>query len=333
MYSNENYNLSKEEIVDLLSSVGEKQKELRNHSREIREYHCKNKVYVRGVLELSNYCKCNCSFCGNAAYVKNICRYRVSYEDIIKQIDFAKNYGIDVIHLASGEDLNFDFEVILNAVKYMNKLDIYPELALGKLTEQQYLKLYQAGARRYILKFETSDEELFKKVKSCNGRTVDDIVGALKMLNDIGFYVGSGNIIGLPGQTIESIANDILLLKKLNVSMASTSVFIPNKESKLSEEKKGDAKLALNFISLIRSIMPNKNLSIPSNSTFGDDGKIEALKISANELSFNITPLQFSNRYSIYSGKDRRKDKMEVIHEKIKKARMEQSTIRRTIYE
>lgn len=332
MFRNENYNLSKEEILDCLSSTDDKQKELHYHSRKIRDYHCKNKVYVRGVLDISNFCKCNCSFCGNAAYVKNIDRYRLSYKDIINQIDFAKSRGIDVVHLASGKDSNFDFEIIIDSVKYMNKMDIYPELALGRLTEQQYLKLYETGARRYILKFETSDEGVFNEVKTCNS-TLDDIINTLKMLNDIGFNVGSGNIIGLPGQSLESIAEDILLLKKMNVSMVSTSVFTPNKESKLSEEKKGDANIALNYLSLIRTVFPNKNLSIPSNSTLGADGKIKALEISANELSFNITPIEFSQKYSIYSGKDRVKDSMEIIRENIKKAGMKQSTLRRTIYE
>lgn len=332
MYSTREKRISKEEIITLLEVRGEKQEELMNDASQIRKYHSKNKVYIRGIIDLSNYCKCNCSFCGNGAYVKDINRYRLEYEEIIKQIDFAKASGLDVIHLASGEDKKFDFDMLLKVIKYIKSKGMYSELALGRLTERQYKDIYDAGAQRYILKFETSDKALFKQMKNCSG-TVDDLVNTLKMLKQMGFDIGSGNIIGLPGQSIESIADDILLLRNLNVSMASTSVFMPNKESLLSNAKKGDVNTALNFLSLIRISMPDKNLSIPSNSTFGEEGKIKALKIASNELSLNITPSQFANQYSIYTGKDRVKDGLVTISEKISLADMKQSTLQEMIYE
>lgn len=323
---------NKEKIKNFLQVKGDEQKALFKEARIIRNRLCKNKVYVRAVLEVSNYCCCNCKFCGNAVYAKVDKRYRMTYEEIKLQVDMAKKLGLDVIHIASGEDKGFDFEVLSKSVDYIIKNNMYPELAVGKLDEKQYRELYKIGVRRFILKFETSDRKLFSKIKPCNSG-LNELLDLVKELIQMGMQVGTGNIVGLPGQSLESIVDDLLLVQKLGVSMASTSVFIPNKESIFKNEKKGDSNIALNYIALLRCMNRNTNFSIPANSTFGQEGKKRALQYVANELSLNLTPEKYKNIYSIYEGKNRAKADLDSIKKIIADADCELASIEGVIYE
>ncbi len=321
----------KEQLIECLQLKGEKQQELFEKAKNIRNSMCQNKVYVRGVLEISDYCCCNCKFCGNAAYVKKKTRYRMSLKEIKTQINLAKKIGLDVVHIASGEDKGFDFDILVNSVKYILDNGMYPELAVGKLKPKQYEELYRIGARRVILKFETSDKNLFGEVKTCNS-SFGELWLMIQELIERGFHVGSGNIIGLPGQSIDSVADDLLLLKKLKVRMASTSVFMPNAESLFSKEDKGDPNIALNFIALLRCLKPFDSISIPANSTFGIEGKKAALQFASNELSLNITPEKYQNIYSIYEGANRAKSNLDTIKKTICDAKCELSTMKSVIY-
>ena len=321
----------KEQLIECLQYKGEKQQKLFEMAKNIRNSKCQNKVYVRGVLEISDYCCCNCKFCGNAAYIKGKTIYRMTLEEIKTQIDLAKKVGLDVVHIASGEDKGFDFDILVNSVKYIFDNGMYPEVAVGKLKLKQYEELYRVGARRLILKFETSDKILFGEVKACNS-CFEELLLLIQELIDRGFHVGSGNIIGLPGQSIDSVADDLMLLKKLRVRMASTSVFMPNAESLFSKEEKGNSNLALNFVALLRCLKPFDNLSIPANSTFGIEGKRAALQFASNELSLNITPEKYQNIYSIYEGANRTKSNLEAIRKTICDAKCELSTIKSVIY-
>ncbi|MBC8560736.1 biotin synthase BioB [Fumia xinanensis] len=322
--------MCKENIKNALLAKGQEREKLFFKASNIRQKHCGNKVYVRGVLEISNYCKCNCGFCGNAFSSKRLNRYRLTLDNILNQIDFAHDLGIDVIHLASGSDPLFDFEIICRAVQYIISKDMVPELALGQLTNDQYDVLFNHGARRFILKFETSDFKLFSRVKSCQ-MGLNSLIDTIQNLIDRGGQVGTGNIIGLPGQTIDTIVDDLFLMSRLQVSMASTSVFIPNAESAFAKEAKGDPDLALNYLALLRIIKSDKNISIPSNSTLGTIGKKCALQIASNELSLNITPFQYRGSYSIYSGKNRYLNNYEELNEIISKSGCQLSTFKSTV--
>ena len=311
------YNLNmydKKELCGLLKAEGNDRERLFAQAKKRRIDDFGKKVYIRGVIDISNFCICSCKFCGNNIK-SNIARYRMKSVDIIKAAENAKNMGIDIVHMASGEDIGFAFDDILEAVRQIHSMGLKIELALGNKTNDEIYKLKEAGADRFILKFETSNEELYSKIKICTAKQ-KDIFERIAFMKSVGFDVGSGNIIGLPGQTEESIVDDLIKLYELQTAMTSTSVFMPNSESEFADEEKGNADIALNFIALLRIFM-KKKVCIPSNSTLGVDGKRQALEIGANVLSLNITPAEYSGKYSIYTGKDRYKADMVKLEEYI----------------
>lgn len=316
--------LSDSELQTLLFATDTLQNLLFERASEKRISDFGKKVYVRGVIDISNYCVCSCRFCGNSCKSK-INRYRMSGKDIVEAARLAKGMGIDIVHLASGEDVQFSFEELKDAVKEISQMGLKIELALGIHSEETLRKLYESGAGRFIMKFETSDSDLFEQVKICRVNSAG-IYDQIKMMQNIGFEVGSGNIIGLPGQTDASLVNDLHKLSELDVNMASTSVFMPNIESEYANEKKGNANTALNFIALLRLMMTNKRVCIPSNSTLGKEGKGKALEIASNVLSLNLTPEKYAGQYSIYTGKDRFKANFEQLNRYIDNAGMKLST-------
>lgn len=316
--------LSDEELKSLLLSTGTLQDELFNRASEKRILDFDKNVYIRGIIDISNYCVCSCRFCGNS-YKAKINRYRMRAKDIIEAAYTAKEMEIDIVHLASGEDVQFSLTELNTAVKEIAQMGLKIELALGIRKEDELQKLYESGARRFILKFETSDQAIFKQAKVCRVN-LDGIFAQIKKMQQMGFDVGSGNIIGLPGQTDASLVDDLHKLYDLDVSMASTSVFMPNSESEYANEKKGNANTALNFIAILRLMATQKRVCIPSNSTLGEDGKAKALTIGSNELSLNLTPKKYAGQYSIYTGKDRYKANFEHLNEFIERSGMKLAT-------
>ncbi|MBZ9618255.1 biotin synthase BioB [Clostridium estertheticum] len=307
-----------EDILYLLNTEGADKEDLFNYSQKIRERLHGNNVYVRGVIELSNFCSCLCKFCGNSASAK-IERYRMMEVHILECIKVAQENNIDMIHLASGNDIIIDDIFLKNIISYCKNHNLKVELAIGNKSTYIYKKLFELGAKRYIMKFETSNKNLFSKIKLC-GKSFNEYLNELEILKHAGFQVGSGNIIGLPGQNIRDIANDIILLSKLKLDMISTSVFIPNKDSEYNIYPKGNAEVALKYLAIINIINSTKKISIPTNSTLGIENKINALSIASNEMSLNLTSELYKNKYSIYTGRDRFKADIGVIDDYIRKA-------------
>ena len=291
-----------EKDLEILLSGGLDQK-LFECSRKIREANYGDKVYIRAVIDISNFCNCNCAFCGNNRSQK-INRYRMLPTEIISCIEHAALDGIDIIHLASGVDPQVNEEFLTPIFEYCDQRHITLELALGARDYAFYKNLYALGGHRYILKFETSNAYLFGKYKSCF-LEYDQYLDHLYMLKDIGFKVGTGNIIGLPTQNNCDIQKDLQIIQELQPDMISSSVFVPNPDSRLCNEKNGDPLLALRFLSIINIMNKCRNISIPTNSTFGMENKINALKIASNVISVNYTFLNYESSYSIYSGKQR----------------------------
>ncbi|UZW14829.1 radical SAM protein [Clostridium pasteurianum] len=314
----DNKNLNKNNILSILNIEGTDKKNLFNYSQSVRKNLYGDMVYVRGVIELSNFCSCSCKFCGNAINT-NIERYRMNKKDIIESIKIAEANGIDMIHLASGKDDFIDDIFLESIMNYCKEHNIEVELAIGNKPKHVYKNLFDLGAKRYILKFETSNPYLFSKTKICN-KSFEEYLNELKILKNIGFQVGSGNIIGIPRQNIKDIVSDIILLNTLNLDMISTSVFIPNKDSEYKIFPKGDSEIALKYLSIINIINSKKKISIPTNSTLGIENKIKALLIASNEISLNLTGVNYKNKYSIYSGRDRFKADINVIDDYIKQA-------------
>jgi len=270
---------------------------------EAKEKMVGKQVFVRSSIEISNNCRCSCNYCGMSSRNRSIHRFRLSKDDIADQIELAKSLGADTIHLTSAEDPNFPLIDICQIVDFVRKKSLDLVLVLGEKRPEEYQVLYNAGARKYTMKFETSDPAIFRNIK--NNSQLSDRLKCLEVLRTIGFQIGTGIIVGLPGQTIDTLVSDLRLLQDLKPEMASASVFAPNKDSEYADLQKGDADLALHFNLLMRLLLRNPVPKIPSSSSFSQAQQIKILQAAANVISINLTPDEVALYYSMYGGEDR----------------------------
>ena len=192
-----------------------------------------NDVHLRGIIEFSNYCVKNCLYCGLRRDNNTLERYRMTLEEIMEAAQAGAQAGLKTIVLQSGEDPFFTAETLARLIRRVkDELDVAVTMSVGDRTKEEYALMRQAGADRYLLKHETADPELFSRLRP--GTTLDGRIKRLIWLKELGFQVGSGGMIGLPWQTVDSLAEDILLLRRLDVEMAGFGPFIPHSDTPLA---------------------------------------------------------------------------------------------------
>lgn len=289
-------------IIERLMYADEKSEMLRTLARSKREEIIGNKMFIRGSLEYNNICSNHCCFCGMSDKNKKLKRYILSIDEAKNAITKLLEHNITQLHLVGGEDNNVNIDDICSIVKYATAKGIAVTLVLGELSKEGYEKLYDAGARRYILKFETSNKELFYRYKS--NKCLENRIAHLLLLRDIGFKIGTGIIVGLPNTTYADIAKDLIVLTRINPDMASASVFSPNAESDLKDTEQGDINTTLNFISLMRLYLSDTPI-ISCSSSFGKEGQYRAMNAGANLISYHITPEEYSDNFSMYKSENR----------------------------
>lgn len=294
--------INKSEITYLLKAKGNLQKELFEQARQIRQKYYGNKVFVRGVIEISNYCRKNCDYCAMRYLNKKIKRYGLTSEEIFSVAKQIRKLGIQTLFIQAGENLNMDkiVEGVLLKIKKELKINNII-LCLGNRAKEQYKRFKQSGANAYILKIETSDSKLFQKIRH---EPLRQRVQCLKWLKELKFKVGTGNITGLPGQTIDNIVDDILLAKKLNTDFVSTAPFIPNENTPFENKPYGNLNLTLNTMAILRIML--KDILIPTVSALEKikkGGQLLGFNAGANVITVNFTPLSYREKYSIYSKK------------------------------
>ncbi len=262
-------------------------------------------VEVRSVIEISNKCRQGCSYCSMGKKMA-IREYTIDESTLISVINYLYNRGRRVVLFQSGENGEQGYiDMVSRCIeKVKDKFnDFIIILCLGNLNKKQYIQLRMAGAERYILKFETSNPEIYKKAKPNDSlenrlRCIDNILEA-------GFSLGSGNIVGLPGQTITDIANDLTLMHKYNLSMNSATVFIPTESSAYMNEPSGDLDLTLNTMALMRIMNPGR--LIPATSSLekvNKGGQLKGLMAGANTVTIHDgTPEELKSLFPIYSVK------------------------------
>ncbi|MEJ2103785.1 MAG: [FeFe] hydrogenase H-cluster radical SAM maturase HydE [Ignavibacteriaceae bacterium] len=296
--------LNKSEMVFLLSlQKNEDIEKLYLRADEIRKEYCGDEVHLRGIIEFSNYCDQNCLYCGLQKSNKNLQRYRMTKDEIIATAGRITETGLKTVVLQSGEDHFYSRSLVTDIIiSIKEKFDSAITLSIGERGRDEYEEWKNAGADRYLLKHETANEHLYstyhqhEKLKS----RLDHI----HCLKKIGYQTGSGNIIGLPGQTVEDIADDILLCKELDCDMCSFSPFIPSHDSPFREIPPANAELTLMTIAVARIVL--KNVHIPATtalSTLIGNGEEAGLKIGANVIMPNFTPLPYRDNYKIYKDK------------------------------
>ena len=294
--------------------------ELYRKARETRDKHFSNKLFVRASMEFSNVCLNECKYCGMTKKNKNLERYTIPNEIIKENILQIKELGIKQLHLVSGENNELDVDKLCDVIKFATDNSINTTLVLGKKNREDYEKFYKAGARRYIIKFETSNPKLFKEYKNS---LLTERIEQLYVLREIGFKIGTGIIYDLPNSTIEDAMNDLSLLNTIKPDMASASAFSPNAESELAGYKHGDVEQTLLFIAYLRIILGKYTPTISCSSSLGTEGQYKALMAGANVISYHITPKEFIDDFSIYKSSNRIKTKMEAIRDVAKRCNME----------
>lgn len=277
-------------------------------------------AFLRATIEIGNICTNKCAYCGMSATNLNLHRYLIQEERILGILDDVVKLQIAQVHIVGGESCQYNAEMLARVVKYAVSNNLTVTLVLGERDRAFLTEMYQAGATRYILKFETSNLSAYRKAKG--EKSLVDRVDHLFELRQIGFKIGTGNIYGLPYTDSNDIANDLALLKMINPDMASSSVFSPNKESMYHAFPPGSHEGAINFISLMRLLLKD-NIYIPSSSALGYQGQIDALNSGANVISVNMTPQEYCEDFSIYRARDRIKRSYEDVINIIHQANME----------
>lgn len=275
------------------------------HANTIRRETIGTRVYLRGLIEFSNYCRRSCLYCGLRKDNKVVPRYRLGEEKIVAQALLAKEAGVDTIVLQSGEDPQNSKEKIARIIsRVKDATGLTVTLSLGTRRADCYKLWKKAGADRYLLKHETSDPELYAKLHP--GDTLQSRLRAFRTLTDLGYQAGSGFIIGLPGQTIETLINDVELVKELGAAMCGIGPFMPQQNTPLANHPHGDVKKSLFFIAILRSMMPH--LHLPATTALvsrAGEGHEVALRAGANVIMPSFTPLDCREKYRIYDGKVR----------------------------
>ncbi|XZN28570.1 [FeFe] hydrogenase H-cluster radical SAM maturase HydE [Clostridium perfringens] len=297
----ETHELSRDEIIALLKddSINE---ELFKAADEVRKKYLGDEVHLRGLIEFTNICKRNCMYCGLRRDNKNLNRYRLSHEEII---DFAKKavgYGYKTLVLQGGEDDYYTVERLVPIVKDLKALGVALTLSIGERPFEEYEALKKAGADRFLLRIETTDRELYEELDP--GMSHENRIQCLKNLRKLGYEVGSGCLVGLPGQKIESLADDILFFKELDVDMNGIGPFIPNEDTPLKDAECGQFELALKVMAIVRLLLPDINIpATTAMETLNKQGRVIALQCGANVVMPNVTEGKYRKLYALYPGK------------------------------
>lgn len=295
--------LDKEKIISLLNSDGT---DLFEQANETRQKYVGDDVHLRGLIEFSNTCKQNCFYCGLRCENKNINRYRLTETEILDYAKSGKELGLQTIVLQSGEDTFYTQDKLCKIIESLKKLDVAVTLSLGEKTYKEYQAYKSAGADRYLLRIETTDEELYKTLHP--NMSLDNRKECLYILKELGFETGTGSLVGLPNQTIESLAEDILFYKKLDADMIGVGPFIPHPDTPLGEYniyQEANFWLSLRVMAISRILL--KDVNIPATTameTIHPDGRKIALQSGANVVMPNIVNGETKENYSIYPNKN-----------------------------
>src|SRR3989338_1093311 len=303
--------LSKEDIIFLLSLERKDELEsLYQYADRVRKEHLSDDVHIRGILEFSNHCKNDCLYCGIRRSNLNLDRYRLDKAQII---DLAKNavdkLGFKTVLLQSGEDDCYKADMIEEIIRgILNECDCRVALSIGERSIEDYKRFFEAGARRCLVRFETSNEKLYGSLHPNSSMTKNSFkerIDLIKKFKQICYQVGTGSMIGLPGQTIEDMADDILLAKQLGADMVGMGPFLSHHDTPLFDCANGDFEMVLKMIAVTRLVC--KDVFIPATTALQTlnlaNGRQLALGCGANLLMPNITPGKYRRYYQLYPNK------------------------------
>jgi len=308
---------SQEDIIAMLGATSDDEIEvIRSAAEKVLLENCGNEVYTRGLIEASNICRCNCYYCGIRKSNKNVERYDMKVEEIVDAALWCVDHGYGSMVIQAGERHSARFidriEEALKQIKQQTRSEELPQglgitLGVGEQTPEVYRRFFEAGAHRYLLRVETTNPDLFEKIHP-SGQTLETRIDCLNSLREVGYQVGTGVMIGLPGQTLEDLANDILFFKRQDIDMIGMGPFIPNEETPLGRELCPDVcvrmNLALLMIAVTRLVLKDVNIaSTTALEALDPEGREAGLRFGANVIMPLMTPQSVRRNYLLYPGK------------------------------
>ena len=274
-------------------------------ARAVRDAHYGRKVYNRGLIELTNYCKNDCLYCGIRKSNASCERYRLTKEQILSCCESGYALGFRTFVLQGGEDGWYTDERMTDIVRAMRQ--VYPDcaitLSLGERGRESFKRLYDAGANRYLLRHETADEAHYARLHPVS-MTLTHRLQCLRDLKEIGFQTGAGFMVGSPYQTTECIVRDFRFLQELKPQMVGLGPFIPHHATPLKDFPAGSTERTLLCLSIVRLLLPNVLLpATTALATIDGDGRIKGMNAGCNVVMPNLSPLEDRSKYLLYDNK------------------------------
>ena len=298
--------LTNAEFAVLLDqSSGADRNFLFERARAVRDAHYGRKVYIRGLIELTNYCKNDCLYCGIRKSNVSCERYRLTKEQILSCCESGYALGFRTFVLQGGEDGWYTDERMTDIVRAMRQA--YPDcaitLSLGERGRESFKRLYDAGANRYLLRHETADEAHYARLHPVS-MTLTHRLQCLRDLKEIGFQTGAGFMVGSPYQTTECIVRDFRFLQELKPQMVGLGPFIPHHATPLKDFPAGSTERTLLCLSIVRLLLPNVLLpATTALATIDGDGRIKGMNAGCNVVMPNLSPLEDRSKYLLYDNK------------------------------
>ncbi len=305
--------LHREDILSLLKLPADFSPDLFAAADRVRYENVGDEIYLRGIIEFSNYCDRNCLYCGLRKGNSNLNRYRMTEDEILTTAKQIQNTGVPTVVLQSGEDSFYSQDIVCHLIERIrNETDLIITLSIGERALNDYKAFQQAGANRYLLKHETASRDLYKYLRP--GCEWENRLQCLRWLKKLGFETGTGNMVGLPGQTPEILADDLLVMKLLDADMLGIGPFIAHPDTPLDGIGNDDLELTLRVLAIAR--LTTRNTNIPATTalaTLHPQGRLMALQAGANVVMPDFTPDIYKTLYDIYPGRKDVGDAKEII--------------------
>lgn len=299
--------LSRDEFVLLLQQSGDAdvREMLRQEAFALCRKYYGNKVYIRGLIEFTNYCKNNCYYCGIRRDNRNVRRYRLTEEEILSCCWEGYELGYRTFVLQGGDDPYFTDERMTELIRRIkeNHPDCAITLSIGEREKESYRKFREAGADRYLLRHETADEAHYRSLHP-QEMSLSHRMQCLYDLKELGYQVGAGFMVGSPGQTLVNIADDLLFLHRLQPEMVGIGPFIPHHDTRYAGEKAGSVDMTIFLLSVIRILLPK--VLLPATTALGTMdpfGREKGFLAGANVVMPNLSPEKNRKDYSLYDNK------------------------------
>ncbi|MBP5383368.1 MAG: [FeFe] hydrogenase H-cluster radical SAM maturase HydE [Lachnospiraceae bacterium] len=299
------HSLTREEYLQLIRNRDKVRDRAAELACGVREHYYGNRIFIRGLIEFSNYCKNNCYYCGIRAGNRNAERYRLTGEQIISCADTGYGLGFRTFVLQGGEDPYYTDEMLTGIIRTIkqNHPDCALTLSLGERSYESYRLLKEAGADRYLLRHETANPAHYGTMHPA-AMQWENRVQCLKWLKELGYQTGAGFMVGSPGQTEEDLAGEMLFLKEIDPQMVGIGPFIPHQDTPFKDKEAGTAELTTFLLSLIRLTLPG--VLLPATTALGTIdplGREKGIEAGANVLMPNLSPTDVREKYLLYDNK------------------------------